>query len=150
MSAPQRVLAGVLAVLLGAQGIGKLLDMRLYVVALDRFRALPKSATVTVAILWVALELLALLGLGAAAIRPSRTLALAGATAALIDAVAYAALTVGTKARGIEVLNCTCFGVFLPQRLSTSVLIQDMVMVAWTLWTLRMALHVAGSGSTNP
>ncbi len=150
MSVPQRVLAAVLAVLLGAQAVGKLLDMRLYVVALDRFRALPKSATMTVAVLWVAIELLALLGLGATALRPSRTLALAGASAALIDAVAYAALTIGTRARGIEVLNCTCFGAFLPQRLSTSVLIQDLVMVAWTIWTLRTALHFADGGSTNP
>ena len=150
MSVPQRVLAAVLAVLLGAQAIGKLLDMRLYVVALDRFRALPKSATMTVAVVWVVIELLALLGLGATALRPSRTVALAGASAALIDAVAYAALTIGTRARGIEVLNCTCFGAFLPQRLSTSVLIQDMVMVAWTLWTLRTALHFAEGGSTNP
>lgn len=150
MSVPRRVLAAVLAVLLGAQAIGKLLDMRLYVVALDRFRALPKSATMTVAVVWVVIELLALLGLGATALRPSRTVALAGASAALIDAVAYAALTIGTRARGIEVLNCTCFGAFLPQRLSTSVLIQDMVMVAWTLWTLRTALHFAEGGSTNP
>lgn len=150
MSLPQRVLAAVLAVLLGAQAIGKLLDMRLYVVALDRFRALPKSATLTVAIVWVILELLALLGLGAAALRPGRTVALVGAAAALTDAVAYAALTIGTRARGIEVLNCTCFGAFLPQRLSTSVLIQDMVMVAWTLWTLRTALHFAGGTSPSP
>ena len=61
MSVPQRVLAAVLAALLGAQAIGKLLDMRLYVVALDRFRALPKNATPTVAMVWVVLELLALL-----------------------------------------------------------------------------------------
>lgn len=150
MSTPQRVFAAVLAVLLGAQAIGKLLDMRLYVVALDRFRAVPKSATLIVAIVWVVIELAALVGLGFAAVRPSRTVALVGATAAMIDAVAYAALTFGTRARGIEVLNCTCFGAFLPQRLSTSVMIQDVVMVAWTLWTLRTALHIADGGSMNP
>ena len=114
MSVPQRVLAAVLAILLGAQATGKLLDMRLYVVALDRFRALPKNATFAVAIVWVVIEVLALLGLGATALRPSRTLALLGGAAALSDAVAYAALTIGTRARGIEVLNCTCFGAFLP------------------------------------
>lgn len=149
MSTWQRAFAAVLALLLGAQAIGKLLDVRLYVVALDRFRAVPKSATMTVAIVWVAVELMAFLGLGAAAIRPNRAFALAGAIAALVDAVAYATLTLGTRARGIEVLNCTCFGAFLPQRLSTSVLIQDAVMLAWTLWTLRVALHVARGGSAH-
>jgi hypothetical protein len=148
VSVSQRVLTAVLALLLGAQGIGKLLDMRLYVVALDRFRAVPKGATMIVAIAWVVLELVALFGLGAAALRPGRTMALGGAAAAVLDAAAYAALTIGTKARGIEVLNCTCFGAFLPQRLSTSVLIQDMVMVLWTLWTLRMALRLADGGSS--
>ena len=145
MSGGARIAAAVLGLLLGAQAVGKLLDMKLYVVALDRFRALPKSMTMIVAIAWVAVELLALAGLGASAAKPMRTLFLVGAIAAAVDAIAYAALTIGTTARGIEVFNCTCFGAFLPQRLSTSVLLQDLVMVAWTLWTLRTALRFSST-----
>ena len=139
MTSAQRVFMALLGLLLGAQGLGKLYDMRLYVVALDRFRALPTSATPAVAVVWVLIEIVALLGLCVTAARTGRNVALVGATAAVVDALAYAALTIGTRLRGIDVLNCTCFGAFLPQRLSTSVLIQDLVMVAWTLWTLRTA-----------
>ncbi len=142
MTGIARAAAALLGLLLGAQAIGKLMDMRLYIVALERFRAVPKIATTAVAIAWVAVELVALFGLGAAAAKPMRAVFLVGAAAAALDALAYAALTVGTRLRGIEVLNCTCFGAFLPQRLSTSVLIQDLVMVAWTLWTLRAALRL--------
>lgn len=141
MSALERIAAGALALLLGAQAVGKLLDMRLYVIALERFRAFPGSLTLAVAVVWVAVELTALAGLGAAAVKPTRALLLVGAAAAAVDALAYAALTVGTTLRGIEVSNCTCFGAFLPQALSTSVLLQDLFMVVWTLWTLRTALR---------
>lgn len=143
MTVFQRIAAAVLGLLLGAQAVGKLLDMKLYVVALERFRAFPRNITAAVAAIWVAVELLALAGLGASAMRPMRAVFLAGALAALADALAYAALTIGTRVRGIDVFNCTCFGAFLPQRLSTSVLLQDLFMVAWTLWTLRAALRVS-------
>lgn len=141
MSVSGRIAAAVLGLLLGAQAIGKLMDMRLYAVALERFRAFPKEWTAIVAASWVLIELAALAGLGLAAARPTRIVFLLGAAAATVDALAYALLTIGTKVRGIEVFNCTCFGAFLPQRLSVSVLIQDLVMVGWTLWTLRSALR---------
>lgn len=144
MSGPGRIAAAVLGLLLGAQAIGKLLDMKLYVVALDRFRAFPKGITPTITVIWVGVELLALAGLGASAVKPARVVFLVGALAACADALAYAALTIGTRLRGIEVLNCTCFGAYLPQRLSTSVLVQDLFMVAWTAWTLREALRLGG------
>jgi hypothetical protein len=100
-----RLAAAALALLLGAQGIGKLLDMRLYIVALDRFRAFPKATTTGVAIVWVMVEIVALLGLGASAVKPMRALFIIGAAAAVADALAYAALTIATKLRGIDVLN---------------------------------------------
>ena len=117
--------------------MGKLLDMQLYAVALGRFRAFPSSLTMTVAALWVLVELAAFIGLGVSAVRPMRTAFMIGAAAATLDVLAYAALTIGTKLRGLDVMNCTCFGAYLPQRLSTSVLVQDVVMVVWSLWTLR-------------
>ena len=151
MTTAQRLLAAVLGLLLGVQAIGKVYDMRLYVVALERFRAFPKGLTPIVAVLWVVVELAALVGLeAAAAVRPLRTTVLVGAIAAVVDALAYAVLTIGTRLRGIDVLNCTCFGAFLPQRLSTSVLVQDIVMVAWTLWTLKVAMGVGHAGVRAP
>lgn len=142
MTRLHRLAAGALALLVGAQALGKLLDVPLYVAALGRFHAFPPSVTPWVAIAWVAIELVAAVWLGAAAVRSARGAFLVGAAAAAADALGYAALTIGTTARGIAVLNCTCFGAYLPQRLSTSVLIQDVVMVAWTLWALRSALRL--------
>jgi hypothetical protein len=136
-----RVSAAVLALIVGAQGIGKLFDMPLYRVALDRFRAFPTASLGVVSVLWVAVEIVGGIGLLGFAFSPSRKLLMLGATLALVDTVAYAALTIGTRLRGIEVANCTCFGVYMPQRLSTSVLVQDLVMLAWAGWTCRAALR---------
>jgi hypothetical protein len=138
-----RVSLGALGLLLGAQAIGKLLDMGLYAVALDRFRAFPPRLTPAIAVAWVCVELVACLGLAQAAVTAGspRLIWRAGATAALVDAVAYAVLTIGASVRGIEVFNCTCFGAFLPQRLSPFVLAQDIAMVAWTLWAVVGAVR---------
>lgn len=115
--------------------------MRVYIAALGRFRAIPPTLTAAAATVWVAVELTAFLALGITALIPIRILFIIGASAAVIDALAYAVLTIGTKLRGIEVLNCTCFGVFLPQRLSIFVIIQDIYMLAWTFWMLQVALR---------
>lgn len=136
MTPVRRGLMALLGLMLGAQAVGKIYDMHLYAVALDGFHALPKSLTPTLAALWVVVELVALGGLCAGAARSNRRLARIGAAAALLDALAYAALSIGTRLRGIEVLNCTCYGAFLPQRLSTFVLLQDLWMVTWTAWTV--------------
>lgn len=141
MTTLQQISLVALALLLGAQAGGKLFDMRLYITALGRFRAIPPMLTTAAAIAWVGVELAAFLALGISALIPIRILFIIGASAAVIDALAYAALTIGTKLRGIEVLNCTCFGAFLPQRLSAFVLLQDIYMVAWTLWMLQVALR---------
>jgi hypothetical protein len=138
-----RASLGALGLLLGAQAIGKLLDMNLYAVALDRFRAFPARMTPAIAVAWVGIELVAFLGLGQAAVAAGSPLVIwrVGAIAAVLDAVAYAVLTLGTSLRGIEVFNCTCFGAFLPQRLSPFVLAQDIAMVAWTFWATVAAVR---------
>jgi hypothetical protein len=134
---PIRLSQGALGLLLGAQAVGKLFDMGLYAVALDRFHAFPRRLTAFVAVVWVCIELLACVALGQAAVAAGSPRAVwrTGALAALLDALAYAALTIGTYARGIEVFNCTCFGAHLPQRLSPFVLAQDLAMVGWSLWS---------------
>jgi methylamine utilization protein MauE len=142
MTPIMRLSAATLALLLGAQAIGKLLDVGLYVIALERFHTFPQHATRAVATAWVFVELAALAGLGVAASTGGRPKAvwILGAASALLDTVAYAALTIGTSVRGIVVLNCTCFGAHLPQRLSAFVLVQDILMVAWASWVMRASV----------
>lgn len=74
MTITERFLAAALGLLLGAQAIGKLLDVQLYVVALDRFRAMPTSVTPAIAVVWILVELTALMALGTASARPMRAM----------------------------------------------------------------------------
>jgi len=129
-----------LSLVMGAQGIGKLLDIKLYAAALGRFRAFSPKHLNGVAIAWTSTELVACICLGLSAINMNPLVFKIGAVAAFLDALSYTILTVGTKLRGIEIANCTCFGVHLPQRLSIWVIIQDFVMLTWTAWILFKAL----------
>jgi hypothetical protein len=133
----------LLGAILVAQGAGKLLDVRGYFAALGRFQMIPARAVAAVGIAWMASELFAGVGLLVAglAASPPRSLGLAAAGAAFAGAIGYAVLTVGARVRGVWVANCTCFGIFLPQPLSASVLLQDTLMIAWTGWQVgRMAI----------
>ena len=132
-----RLGAALLGVILFAQGTGKLFDPRGYFGALERFAVLPPLAVSTAGSIWIAAELAAGSGLVAASVAPHlRRLGLMGAVATLVDTLGYLFLTLTARVRGTWVPNCTCFGVFLPQPLSTSVLIQDVTMFAWAVWQL--------------
>lgn len=127
---------GYLGVILLAQGIGKALDMPGYIEALAAFGALPESGLGLFGRTWMFAELLSGAGLLAATVgraplgRPAAMGAIAVTTADLI-------LTGGAWLRGLDVANCTCFGVYLPQKLSLFVLAQDVVMLMWAAWALR-------------
>jgi hypothetical protein len=129
----------LLGVLLCLQGLGKLIAPRGYADALAGFQALPRSLLWPVAITWMTAEL----GCGAllvwAGVRraPSRRVALGASIGAFVIQVGYAALTFSAFARGLHVGNCTCFGVFLAQRLSKWVLAQDLYMLGFTAWQAR-------------
>jgi hypothetical protein len=128
--------------LLLAQGLGKLAAPTGYFAALARFRALPTSAVVAVGMAFLATEILSGLGLLGAALNraPNRKLALVAAVGALAISVGYATLIVQAYVRGLQIDNCTCFGVFLAQRLSPWVIAQEASMLAWTGWLVaRMA-----------
>jgi hypothetical protein len=116
-----------------AQGLGKLADVSGYVEALARFPLVPVATARRVGLAWLGLELAtggALLALGLAR-RRGVVLRLAAAAAVLI-AVAYATLAFHGYFAGAHVPNCTCFGVYLPQRLGMWVLLQEVVMLWWT------------------
>ena len=124
-----------LGVLLLAQGAGKLLAPSGYAAALAAFRALPSVWPVAIA--WIAVELASGAGLVAAGLR--RGPWLPPAIGAAIVTVGYAALDASAWMRGIPVENCTCFGVYLTQRLSPFVLAQEAVMLVYVGWMVVTA-----------
>jgi hypothetical protein len=125
----------LLGSILVAQGAGKLLSPSGYFQALERFRILP--AIPLIGSIWIALELLAGLGLLAAGLvkTPSRRFVPFAAIALLLQ-LAYAFLSISAYVRGLEITNCTCFGIYLAQRLSWFVLVQDAYMIAYAGWQL--------------
>ena len=64
-----------------------------------------------------------------------------GAAGALAAAVGYAALTGHAWAVGAPIHNCTCFGTFLPQRLTPFVRAQDASMLLFACSQLRAVLR---------
>ena len=133
----------LLGVLLLAQGAAKLVAMRGYVTALAAFRVFPVKLLPFVATIWMSPGDLRRRGAAAhsgLSRKPIRQTGLYGATGAVIASVGYVALTTSAWLRGLVIFNCTCFGAFLPQRLSPWVLLQD---IAVALWATRQLLHIA-------
>jgi pyruvate/2-oxoglutarate dehydrogenase complex dihydrolipoamide dehydrogenase (E3) component len=128
-----------------AQGTGKALDVGGYRAALEGFQFVPERAIAAVSALWLSLELAAGLALVLAGLqrRPTRALGMSGPLLALGVSVAYAVLDLQGYARGLSVDNCTCFGVYLAQRLSWFVLLQE----AYVIWMMQ---SLARKASTWP
>jgi hypothetical protein len=127
-----------------AQGLGKLLDVDGYVAALGRFPLVPADAARPLGVSWIAVEMatgIALLALSSGRARGTALRIASGAAVTL--AAAYAVLAYHGYLAGADVPNCTCFGVYLRQRLGVPVLIQEALML-W--WTVRHLLRVGGSG----
>ena len=124
---------------MAAQGVGKLADPTGYVAALSGFHLLPAFTLWPIAIAWILVELFAATLLSIGTVLRRRTPRFAGAAGALLAGLGYALLTFLAYFRGFEVANCTCFGVFLPQRLSVWILFQDLSMLYWAGSELRSA-----------
>lgn len=129
----------LLGALLLAQGLGKALDLTGYAAALQSFDALPAALLWPVALLWTTVELLSGAGLLATGLRldPPRRASRGAAALGVAIAIGYALLTSQAYLRGLDVANCTCFGVYLAQRLSWFVLLQDAYMLIYSGWVLR-------------
>lgn len=112
-----------------AQGVGKALDPAGYVDALTQFPLVGPVGAGWLAPVWTSAELVvgAAMFVAALARRLPRSLARFGTFGAMGVALGYTTLVVHGLALGAEVANCTCFGVFLPQRLSAFVLLQEIV-----------------------
>lgn len=122
--------------ILAATAIGKLLDVPGFVDVLATYRALPQAALWPVAVAVIAVELLL-----AVALARGRGLRRDGAICGLLH-VGYAAWAGLALARGLELDNCGCFGVFLARPLSWQTVVEDSVAAALALamaWAARPA-----------
>jgi hypothetical protein len=124
-----------------AQGLGKAIDPTGYMAALDAFHVLEPAALSplklgALALTWTVVELLAGVALlyGGLARAPAKQLTLAGVTLALGISCTYLALDLGALARHLPIRNCTCFGIFLPQKLSWIVIAQEAVVIGLLSW----------------
>jgi hypothetical protein len=134
----KRLLA-IVGVLFVAQGAAKALDPVGYMAALDAFHVLRPLAPVSLgalALTWTVLELLAGVAMlyGGLSRTPAKPLALAGVMLALGLSAAYLTLDLGALARHLSIENCTCFGAYLPQKLSWFVLFQELYVIALLSW----------------
>lgn len=121
-----------LATLLLSMGLAQLSDFGGFADVLASYQAFPRRSALPVALAIMVAEMVA--GLGLMAGGKSRRV---GANVAVGAAVFWTALGVQAFARGLNLSNCGCFGVHLPQRLWWGVLVQDSVFLASTLWVAR-------------
>lgn len=113
--------------LMALMAAGQLLSWGSFVDALARFRVGPAPP---LAVTLVALELLTV------AMLPFPETRLAGAVTGLAGALLWTGIAVVAFALRRRVLNCACFGRFLPQPLRWWVLVEDAAFVALAGWVL--------------
>jgi hypothetical protein len=130
-------LRALFAALLLVTAVGKLLDNRGFAEIVAQYRLGIPGVLLLPASLGFSLGELAL---GAGLLAGWRLPALAALTAAL--QLGYLLLAGLTLARGIELANCGCFGVFLSRPLGWQTLLEDALLLALAL-TLCAALRSA-------
>ena len=124
-------LAWLLAALHAATGIGKLLDLPGFAAVLGEYRLLPAALLWPAAMGMTALELGIALGLMLR--RWRRRAALAAAALAAVNG----AVLVLTLWRGLALVNCGCFGVFLARPLRWTSPLEDLALVVLALLVAR-------------
>lgn len=120
--AAARGLRFLIALVLLATAVGKLLDVPGFARVLGSYRAFPEALLTPIAILVPAAELLL------AAWLFSERRPFGAALTALVMHVIYAGWAASAILRGLVLENCGCFGVFLKRRLSWSTVAEDLVM----------------------
>jgi hypothetical protein len=146
-----------------AQGLGKTVDPNGYLAALDAFHVLKPAALGPVklgalGLSWTVLELLAGVAMlyGGLSRAPAKQLALSGVMLALGLSCAYLSLDLGALARHLTIANCTCFGTYLPQRLSWFVIAQEAVVIGLLTWLFTSTMrwpsldHVGANAAGEP
>ena len=127
------------AALLLATGLAKLLDLPGFAAVVVTYRALPDALVTPAAALLTAVEI----ALGALLLTGRRLPEAALATVALH--LGYLAWLAVALARGLNIPNCGCFGVYLPRPLTAGSLAEDGVITA-----LALALYLAARPRRPP
>ena len=116
-----------------AAGLGKALDLAGFVPVLASYRLVPPAGRWPAAVGVTAAEVL--IGLW---VLSGRSLSLA-ALAATAMHLGYAAIMATALARGLDIPNCGCFGVFLARPLRWFSPLEDLVAAALSLALYRLA-----------
>lgn len=124
---------GLLALVLAATGLGKALDVQGFAAVVGTYQVLPAGLLLPGAVALAGLEL-ALAGWLASGVR----LRLAGLAAAAMHA-GYAAWASLALARGLDVPNCGCFGVFAARSLTPWTVLEDTALLALSVLVMRGA-----------
>ena len=127
------VLKGLIAAVLAATAVGKLLDLPGFVEVLRTYRALPEIGLWPVAIGMPAVELVVAVWLLTGRRPAAAALASAGLHAA------YAVWSAIAVLRGLKLANCGCFGVFLKRPLGWHTVVEDAGMVGLSLTLAALA-----------
>ncbi|MFN2632433.1 MAG: MauE/DoxX family redox-associated membrane protein [Thermoanaerobaculia bacterium] len=112
----------MIAFILFATAVGKFLDVPGFARVLGTYRAFPDAFLLPLAALIPAAELALAVWL-AVGRRP-----FGAAIAALAMHLAYAVWSASAILRGLHLVNCGCFGVFLPRRLGWSTVVEDLLL----------------------
>ena len=121
------------AVLLLVAGGAKLLDIDGFYSIVEDYQLLPWALIIPGAWLLVVAEIGIALWLAG-----GRALAHAAAAVVVLHGV-YLAWIAVAAARGIEIENCGCFGVFWPRPLSAWTFVEDAVLLMLATWLAIMA-----------
>jgi hypothetical protein len=130
------LLRGFFILLLLASAVGKLLDMPGFYAVVESYQALPKAIVPAAAWALAFVEL----GFGLWLWRSSPQRRFAPSLAVLALHLMYMAWLVVAFARGLNIPNCGCFGVFFARPLTAQTLIEDsllIVLAAALVWSAR-------------
>jgi hypothetical protein len=133
----------LLAAVLLATAIGKLLDVGGFAAVVATYRVLPESLLLPAALALTLAELALALWLLSGIRLASGALA-----AALLHAV-YFVWSSAALARGLDIPNCGCFGVFWPRPLTWVTLVEDGVLVLVSLAIYRGVRRRRGAGRSS-
>ena len=113
-----------------ASALGKSLDLPGFVEVLVTYRAIPVSLLWPIALMITSLEWV----FGVWVLSGWRIAT--GALAALVLYAGYALLMTLSLVRGLDLINCGCYGVFFPQPLQWYSPLEDLVLVGmcYALW----------------
>jgi len=118
----------LIGAILALTALGKLLDVGGFARVVGTYRVFPDAALLPVALLVPVAELLLAAWLFSGR-RP-----FAAAVSALGMHLVYAGWAASAVARGLQLSNCGCFGVFLPRPLGWATVAEDLAVAVLCAW----------------